>query len=207
METSVTEAKKKEQKPKTKKEEEDIAKAVQDNKDLKARFNADPKNKVILDQLNSVEKFLGLPLTKLVAENKWSSLKIASECKNGDHIGDIITVDGKYGIVKDRTADGKTTYLNEEDKLVTVDSTSITESTVDEKAAKVSVDKRYNNFSDAEILELEDRRFKEMFKKKIFYRGDNVIFKRDGKVYITIGDNSPVASVDLKGALTKAKVA
>jgi hypothetical protein len=207
METSVTEAKKKEQKPKTKKEEEDIAKAVQDNKDLKARFNADPKNKVILDQLNSVEKFLGLPLTKLVAENKWSSLKIASECKNGDHIGDIITVDGKYGIVKDRTADGKTTYLNEEDKLVTVDSTSITESTVDENAAKVSVDKRYNNFSDAEILELEDRRFKEMFKKKIFYRGDNVIFKRDGKVYITIGDNSPVASVDLKGALTKAKVA
>lgn len=189
--------------------EEDLAKLVQNNKDLKKKFNADPKNKEILKQLNDVEKQLNVPLTKTIAEGSvFSKLKInmlTLECKTGD----VITVDGKQGIV--RNVDGeKVKYLSADDKLLTADVSEISES-INEATAKLSIDKRYNNLTEQEMMDLDDAGFKPMFKNKIYYKKfatkEVVLFKRDGKVFITVDDKDPIANVNLQGALTKAKAA
>jgi len=129
-------------------------------------------------------------------------------------------MDGQQGIVKEVNGN-KVTYLTHDDKLATVNSSEISEAIAENAKSDAAgsntntVDKRYNNFSEKELMELEERGFKTMFTRKvknenvgiIFYKGDNVIFKRSGKVYLVVDGGQPFASVDLKGALSKAKAA
>lgn len=70
-----------------------------------------------------------------------------------------------------------------------------------------TIAKKYNDFSEKEIMELEEMGYKEMFKGKVFYKQNTSVYKRDGKIFVTVGELQPSTFNDLSSAYSKLKQA
>lgn len=191
---------------------------AKDNPELEKKCGSSQGKGFIFQWMHQKDKESYLELGRIAIDKSVEEIDADKTDENKLMAGDPVTIDGVSGMILSIT-EGKATIFTDDETVVITETWNFNLRRLDELGPLIgkgekytfkdgkTLAKKYNDFNDKEKMEMEEREFKELFKNKIYYKGDYTLFKRDGKIFVNVGNAQPSAFNDIQGALSKAKAA